>query len=176
MRYLLLLGIAGLLFSCSKDEDDDTPSMPDPGLTFELKSSSLDVIKRSELHANLTTEDISIFDPVHQKNKNYRAFPLKDVLEYAYGQALDSTQNYIFLFEALDGFKDTTTYNMAMETGGYIAVEDLDVNGTNSWEPVALENNNDPYPFYVVWKGPNQNPTTDNYPWPYQLSVINLVE
>ncbi len=174
-RCLILLSIIALLFSCSKDEDD-RPVLPDPALTFAFNGNQVDVIKRSALRSDLSSEDINLFDPVHQKNKSYRALPLKDVLIYAYGQRLDTTQQYTFIFTALDGFTDTASYGMAMESGGYIAIEDLDVSGTDNWEPVARENNNDPYPFYVVWKGPDQSPTTDNYPWPYQLSVIDLVE
>ncbi len=173
----ILLSIVIVVFTaCSKDEEEDKPSLPDPTLAFLMNGNVVNTLSLSGLKSNLDEEDISIFDHVHQKNKNYRAFPLDDVLEYAYGSLLDSAEDKDFLFKALDGYQVTASYDTATEDGGYLAFEDLDVSGSTNWEPVARENNNDPAPYYIVWSGSGQNPTTDGYPWPYQLSQIDLTD
>lgn len=170
-KIVLLLCISLTFVSCS-DEDD----FPNPFLVIELDGRDLHYIPLLNLRNNVNSHQISIFDPVHGKQKNYRAFLLREVLVYSYGTEFTTLNldNVLITFSALDGFTATATGSRCIETGGYIAYEDLDVDGAANWERVAPENNNDPAPLYVVWSGNDQNPTTDGYPWPYQLSKISL--
>jgi hypothetical protein len=168
----LVIALCIVVFATSCEDDSLTPN---PTLIIQIDGVDLHYITLFNLKNNLQTEEISIFDPVHGKQKRYRAFLLKDILEYSYGNALTANiDNSTLTFNALDGFSATASGNRAVEDGGYLAFEDLDVAGEANWEKVASENNNDPAPFYIVWSGSDQNPTTNGYPWPYQLSQINL--
>ncbi|MFY0604589.1 MAG: hypothetical protein JXQ93_11655 [Flavobacteriaceae bacterium] len=170
-RVLLLVFTAFTIVSCNSDSD-----FPNPLLTIELDGREILYIPLVYLKDNLISHQISIFDPVHGKQKNYRAFLLREVLVFSYGTDLTSLNldDVTLTYSALDGFSATATGALSIEQGGYIAYEDLDIEGPSNWERVAPENNNDPAPLYIVWSGDNQNPTTDGYPWPYQLSKINL--
>lgn len=167
--FLLVVVFVGIT-ACNKDET----IVYNPSLTIQVDSQDKGIRTLDQLKANLTAQNISIFDPVHGKQKNYRAFPLEDVLFYVFEASFLPTNGTI-TFSALDGFMASASVNMALESGGFLAFEDLDVTGEANWEAVASENNNDPAPFYIVWSGQNQNPTTNGYPWPYQLEVINLI-
>jgi len=166
---ILLVLLMVLAVSCSKD---DTVAH-NPTLTVQVDGINKGEHSLNQMKANLTSQSISIFDPVHGKQKNYRAFPLADALYYFYETPFLPANGMIH-FSALDGFMVSAVVTMAIENGGFLAFEDLDVAGEANWEGVVPENNNDPAPFYIVWSGQNQNPTTDGYPWPYQLSTINL--
>lgn len=167
---IVLIILAVFAVACSKD---DTVTH-NPTLTVQIDGQNKGVHSLSQMKANLTAQSISIFDPVHGKQKNYRAFPLADALQYFYETPFLPANGTVH-FSALDGFMVSASTAMAAENGGFLAFEDLDVAGEANWEGVAPENNNDPAPFYIVWSGQNQNPTTDGYPWPYQLETINLV-
>jgi hypothetical protein len=167
---IIVLMLTVFAISCSKD--DAVPH--NPTLTIQVDGQNKGMFNLSQLKANLTAQSISIFDPVHGKQKNYRAFPLADALFYLFESNFLPTNGTV-QFSALDGFMASASVNRATEIGGFLAFEDLDVAGEANWEGVAPENNNDPAPFYIVWSGQNQNPTTDGYPWPYQLETINLV-
>lgn len=168
-KVILLVVVLVGITACSKDET----VAHNPTLTIQIDGQNKGVHTLNQLKANLTAQSISIFDPVHGKQKNYRAFPLAAALQYFYETPFLPTSGTVH-FSALDGFMVSATVTMATENGGFLAFEDLDVAGEANWEAVAPENNNDPAPFYIVWSGQNQNPTTDGYPWPYQLEKINL--
>lgn len=171
MKKIVILILAMMIVAaCSKEET----SSYNPSLIIQIDGQQKGTQSLNELKANLIAQNISIFDPVHGKQKNYRAFRLEDVLFFVYETNFLPTNGTVH-FSALDGFMVSASVNMATENGGFLAFEDLDVAGEANWEGVAPENNNDPAPFYIVWSGPNQNPTTDGYPWPYQLETINLV-
>lgn len=169
-KVFVILTVFIVLISCSKDDG----ASYNPMLTVQIDGQTKGMHGLIQLKANLTAQTISIFDPVHGKQKNYRAFRLEDVLFYVFETNFLPTNGTIH-FSALDGFMVSASVNRATENGGFLAFEDLDVAGEANWEGVAPENNNDPAPFYIVWSGQNQNPTTNGYPWPYQLETINLV-
>jgi hypothetical protein len=179
MKYFThILAFVFLFIACDKDEDNELPTEADPAIAFSINGTSVNSLSRSELISQLSTDTINLYDWVHGKRKDYRAFALEDVLETAFGstaylQAIFEDKK--FVFSALDGFTDTATVAQIFTQTGYIALEDLNVNGINNWELVAQENNNNPYPFYVVWSdSATQNSTLDGYPWPYQLSNIDI--
>ncbi|MBO6522879.1 MAG: hypothetical protein JJ971_03565 [Balneolaceae bacterium] len=168
--YILLFAVITLGACSSNSEDDNSPT-----ISFRVDGDEVNILTRTELRDALDSFVIAYYDTVYEKEKNLRAFLLRDVLELGFSMQLQNNQNAIFTFMALDGFEDSATSDQAAETGGYIAFEDLDVDGTENWEPVVTENNNDPAPFYVVWTGSHQVPD-NSYPWPYQLFAINMIE
>lgn len=165
----MVLGLTTLT-ACSSNNDDDSPT-----ISFRVSGSEVKVLSRNDLKNELTSHAISYYDTVHHKTKNMQAFVLKEVLELGYSIDVESKPYAQFMFMALDGFQDSATGAQAAEAGGYIAFEDLDVEGSENWELVASENDNNPAPFYVVWTGTGQVPV-NSYPWPYQLFAVNLTE
>ncbi|NAS12215.1 hypothetical protein [Poritiphilus flavus] len=159
-----------IFVACSNDEEKVPES--DPSIVFSMGSVEINEISRGFMLSVLASHKISYYDTVYEKPKNLVAFKLRDVLELGYEINLDTIRNSTFTFLALDGFQDSASSHQANEPGGYIAFEDLDVEGLENWEPVAIENNNNPAPFYVVWINEGQTPE-DGYPWPYQLYAID---
>ncbi len=168
--FILLLAVIAL-GACSSNNDDDNS----PTISFRVDGNEVNILTRNELQDALDSFAITYYDTVYEKEKNLRAFLLSEVLELGFSTQLQNNPNATYTFMALDGFQDSATSDQAAETGGYIAFEDLDVDGIENWEPVATENNNDPAPFYVVWTGSQQVPD-NSYPWPYQLFAINRTE
>ncbi len=158
-----------ITIACDSDNDEDNS----PTITFRVDGEQVKVLSRAQMQDALQAFSITYYDTVHEKTKNMRAFLLSDVLELGFEMQLENLANSTVNFIALDGFEDSATGVQANEEGGYVAFEDLDVEGIENWEPVALENNNDPAPFYVVWTNPEQVPDNE-YPWPYQLFAIDL--
>ncbi len=167
--HLVVLPLLFLFTSCSEDAEAPTNN---PTLIFNRADVKVNELSRDQMFNALMSYEIGYYDTVFEKPKNLRAFKLRDVLELGYATNLDTIENSTFTFLALDGFQDSATSVQANEPGGYIAFEDLDVEGSDNWEPVATENNNDPAPFYVVWINEDQTPE-DGYPWPYQLYAID---
>jgi len=173
MKYIRLILVAVLLISigCDSDSNEDNS----PTITFRVNGEQFKVLTRSEMQDQLEVFSITYYDTVYEKTKNLRAFELRELLELGFEIELANHANSTFNFLALDGFEDSATGLQAIEQGGHVAFEDLDVDGSENWEPVATENNNDPAPFYVVWTNPEQVPD-NSYPWPYQLFAIDLLQ
>ena len=118
-----------------------------------------------------------MYDALHRKDKNYRVFALSDLLNFVFGDRLSNTNSALNIqFSALDGYMVTASVTLLTEPGGYLVFEDLDVDGAENWENIVEERNNNPAPYYIVWTGEQQDPFDNEYPWPYQLREINLVE
>jgi len=168
--FVLLMILCCSLPSCSNDDDVTTT---DPTIVFTNGTVEVNTFTRSFMQNTLPSYELDYYDSVHEKQKKLRAFELKDVLSLAYDIDLETLGDATFTFKALDGFQDSATNLQVNESGGYIAFEDLDVEGIDNWELVATENNNNPAPFYVVWINTEQTPA-DGYPWPYQLFSVEL--
>lgn len=167
-KYLVLVLLLPLVFlSCSGDDDNS------PAIKFITSGGVVEELSRNELLDIIPTFEISYYDTVYRKNKNLRAFSLRDVLVAGFGDHLETADGTLFRFHALDGYQVEANRALSFQAGGYVAFEDLDVDGLENWEPVATENNNDPAPYYVFWNGASQVPA-QGYPWPYQLHTIVL--
>ena len=106
------------------------------------------------------------------KNKRYKAFKVKEIVDFAY-QARWSSKTYSsVLFTTLDNYEAMSNLDKIKEGGGYLAFEDLDQD--KGWEPVGYGNAN-PGPFYLVWTGKEQT-KANAYPWPWQVSGLNLIK
>ncbi|PSW20872.1 cytochrome c [Photobacterium sanctipauli] len=132
----------------------------------KVQSYSLESLKKA-----LPVHNVDIFDPQYNKNKQYQAFKLHDVLAYVYGDAwlqkLDTDVNFI----ALDGYQAVSDYKKVLDKGGYIVFKDRQYPG---WEGIG-RNKASPGPFYLVWDDKQKGPKK-GYPWPYQLAKIDTVD
>ena len=135
-----------------------------------VKQLDLEMMK-----ANCEVAAVVIEDPYYKKKKSFLAFPLKEVLALGFGKTAKELAKEELFFEALDGYVKPAKGARAVEDGGFIAFADADRSkgGVPGWEPIDRRGL-DPSPFYIVWARPGQTDTA-GYPWPYQLSSIEIV-
>jgi len=148
-------------------------SAAEPALEFRVAGASVTAVPLSALEKILPARDLTLtnaeFWPGHAKR--YRAFALRDVLDYAFGKKWLSNDYSDISFVALDGYAAVGPLEKASEDGGFLAFKDLDA--ASGWEPVG-GHQADPGPFFVVWTGTTQT-TANQYPWPWQVAALNLV-
>ena len=114
------------------------------------------------MNEKLKQYKISFFDPYYSKEKNYKAFKLKEFLNYAYGSEWNSGNYTEISFIAFDGYDAASVISNLNQEGGYLLFQDLDF---RDWESISFTEAS-PGPFYVVWTNPNQTPK-NSYPWPW---------
>lgn len=172
-RILFLLSIPLILISCSDDDTD----LSGPSIIVEHNGVQVNELFLNQLKLNLNSREVSLYDQLHRKQKNYRVFVLADLLRHFYTDSLNTTSTSLNIqFRALDGYTVEAPLSQMLEDGGYLAFEDLDVEGESNWEIIVPERSNNPAPYYIIWSGENQDPFDSGYPWPYQLRTINLEE
>lgn len=170
----LLIAIAvimGSLLIINIIQGKDPSFSEHPTLEFLISGEVVKDIDLGALKENLETYKISFYDPMYEKEKRYDGFALVDVLELGFGDKWKSSDYTDVAFEALDGYTAVSSTSKLAEPGGYIVFKDLDY---KDWEPVSIKQA-DPGPFYLVWTGKDQT-TANEYPWPWQLSSINLIK
>jgi mono/diheme cytochrome c family protein len=147
---------------------------PEPALEFLVSGASSATVPLSALKAAVKSRRISFPSPFSDppgKLKTYEAFALRDLLDYAFGRRWLSPEYSHVAFVARDGYAAVGALAKADEDGGFVAFRDLDV--ASGWEPVG-GHGADPGPFFVVWTGTRQT-TADQYPWPWQVTALNLI-
>ena len=127
-------------------------------------------ITLKDMKDNLKQHTITFFDPQYSKEKNYKAFKLKDFLNMAYGNEWMSSDYTDISFKAYDGYDSISVTSNLKQDGAYLVFKDLDY---EDWEPVSYTKAY-PGPFYIVWVNKNQT-TKNGYPWPWQLASMNLI-
>jgi mono/diheme cytochrome c family protein len=125
----------------------------------------------SQLRSALAVQDVALRDPHYQKQKQFRAFALADVLDLAFGDRWRTDNFPEIVFTAVDGYRAVSTSKKSGEEGGYLAFADLDQDG--GWEMMGKSQTN-PGPFYIVWLGADQG-SAQAYPWPWQLAEISIL-
>ena len=143
----------------------------EPFLKFRLDGEVVAKVSLVELQDEIKSHNVRFFNPLVNKEKNYKAFSIKDVLNFAYQTKWVSDEYSDIAFIALDGYEAVSNLGKLRENGGFLAFRDLDVK--NGWEPVGYKKAN-PGPFLLVWTGKDQT-TTNAYPWPWQISEVNLL-
>ncbi len=134
-----------------------------------ISGKQQNTLSLKEMKEKLKQYKISFFDPYYSKEKNYKAFKLKEFLNYAYGSEWNSGNYTEISFIAFDGYDAASVISNLNQEGGYLVFQDLDF---RDWESISFTKAY-PGPFYVVWTNPNQTPK-NGYPWPWQLETINL--
>lgn len=148
-----------------------SPAYPDTAkLQFYISSKPAGVFTLDQLKTELKVHEITLSDPHYAKVKRFSAFRVQDVLQLAYGEQWKKPVYTDVTFTALDGYKAIGKLALLKQKGGYIAFDDLDIDG---WELISKKQVV-AGPFYLVWKGAEQT-TARGYPWPWQLASINLV-
>ena len=132
------------------------------------------VLSADTLAARCGAQTISLDDPYYGARKTYRACPLAAVLQLGFGQPITDFAGETVFFRASDGYAKPAPPALLAEPGGFLALADLDhARGADpGWQPIDLKQV-DPGPFYVVWTGAAQQ-DTHRYPWPYQLTEIEI--
>lgn len=140
-------------------------------LTFTKGGKTAAVFTPEALSAKVAPVDVSFFDPHHGRNKRYRCWPIKAVMDAAYGKAWDRTEYSEIVLTARDGYASQSAAGKLTQDGGCLAFADLDAGV--GWEPIGRKKA-DPGPYYLVWTKPEQS-TENAYPWPWQLASIGLI-
>jgi mono/diheme cytochrome c family protein len=148
----------------------------DTTLTFLRNGTEVKRLDRAALERACQVTTVTIDDPYYGRVKRFRACPLAEVLALGFGP-LDDAQAEEGLdgfFRARDGYVKPATVARMREPGGYLAFADAErMRGADpGWEPIDRRQV-DPGPYYVVWQKPEQR-DPHRYPWPYQLTTIEL--
>ncbi len=167
MRSFLTLAVAlaAVTAACSKAKEDD----PQAVLTFVEGGKELRTLSLKSLAHDIATEQVQGYDPYYNKDKRFRALPLKRILQLGFPGVSDLEQKE-FILRAKDGYAAYFRGSLATDEGAYVAFEDQDVAG---WEPIGPQKAN-PAPFYVVWSKPEQK-NLETHPRPWQLAKIEMV-
>lgn len=164
-KSLFTLFTAFLLLTVSVSTGEENPV-----LEFLISDKNEKSMNLYELENRLDTSTVRIKDPIYGKEKRYKAFVLKEVLDLAYGEKWRDDKFTDISFYARDGYEAVAETSKLKQDGGYLVFRDLEY---ENWEPIG-ERKADPSPFYIVWKG-NDQKTENGYPWPWQLEKINLI-
>lgn len=166
-RSMLRALIAVVLLSSSAAAAADIRFIRDG---IEVRRLDLDTLKQT-----YRAEVVTIDDPYYGARKSFRGFRLHDVLEAGFGEKVAMLAGEDFFFQALDGYVKLAEGKTLAEEGGFVTFADVgrERAGEPGWEPIDRRQV-DPGPFYVVWAKPAQR-DVHRYPWPYQLSAIEIV-
>lgn len=116
-----------------------------------------------------------VVDPVYLGVKRYEGYPLDELLNKVPGIDQLRSSDAELLFLTLDGYTPTMPLRTAYTKKGLIAVRDLGAEDGHDWVPFKKGGSTaTPAPFYLVWKG--LIPNVKEYPWPYQLKKIVIVD
>lgn len=113
------------------------------------------------------------YDPFFKKIKNYRAYPLRSLLE-PYLKKLDidvsSESDAVITFFCTDGYKPTLQLSKFLTGEPFLAFRDEDIPSKEQYWPDSLKVKFPP--FYLVWKDISVEDQT--FPWPYGLYKIRI--
>ena len=143
-------------------------------LKFKRPGAAPVTLTLAEMAQKCGIQTIQLDDPYYGVRKSYRACPLAAVLALGFGKPITDFAGQTVFFRALDGYAKPAPASLLAEPGGFVAFADLDhAQGDDpGWQPIDRKQV-DPGPFYVVWAGAGQHDAT-RYPWPYQLSEIEI--
>jgi mono/diheme cytochrome c family protein len=143
-------------------------------LQFVRNGTTVRTVDLAALKAACPVQTVSLDDPYYQRRMSFLACPLADVVRLGFGQPVEALAGETFLLRARDGYAKPASGARLVEPGGFLAYADAaHARGDDpGWQPIDRKQV-DPGPFYVVWTAPQQaDPLT--YPWPYQLTTIEI--
>ncbi len=166
---IAVIMVSLLIINILQDKDSNITQYP--SLKFLISRVIVKDVNLKDLEENIETHEIKFHDPMYKKEKSYKGFKVQDVLELGFGDEWKSSEFTDVVFEALDGYVSVSPVSKLKQSGGYIVFSDLDF---EEWEQISIKEVT-PGPFYLVWTGKDQT-TANKYPWPWQLSSINLIK
>ncbi len=143
-------------------------------LHFVRDGAPVRTVDLAALKAHCQVQTVTIDDPYYGRRKSFRACALTDVLRFGFGQPVEALAADSFLLRARDGYAKPATGPRLGVPGEFLAFADAErAHGDDpGWEPIDRKQV-DPGPFYVVWTQPQQA-DPNRYPWPYQLTTIEI--
>jgi len=143
-------------------------------LHFVRDGAPVRTVDLAALKAACHVQTVSIDDPYYRRRKSFLACPLADVIRLGFGQPVESLAGESFVLRARDGYAKPASGARLAEPGAFLAFADADrLRGDDpGWEPIERKQA-DPGPYYLVWTQPQQADTHE-YPWPYQLTTIEI--
>ncbi len=116
---------------------------------------------------------VEVDDPVYKRKQRYQGFWLRDLLEHLSRGGQPESEVYV-RFRCKDGYLPLMPLIRALGGKGLLAIRDAAAPQGEDWQrlpgsaPPAT-----PAPGYLVWLSPAGDP--EEYPWPYQITAIELV-
>lgn len=159
MKRLYFLPVIALVLACQE------PTGATAHLTrvSSIESDTLDIQEWWRLSQNTTTDTVTIaFDHFFKREKQYRVFPLEDLLQ----NRLD-TAGKVLTFLCKDGYKPSMSFAKALAKRGFVAIKDLDAAPDKAWIDTLHEEFS---PYYLVWE--NIPYEDHSMPWPFGLTHI----
>lgn len=125
----------------------------------------------AQLQQQLPVQQVSLYDPSYNQQKNYRGFLFKELLQKAGFPALDSDDTLVLT--ASDGYAPTLTAAQLQQQQPMLVFAEAD-KADFSFTPLQQGKGMlSPAPFYLVWPGAGK--AAEQYAWPYQLVKIELI-
>jgi len=177
--FLFALLITGASIGCERAPESPQPDAALPPAADATASPSNEVSSRhavkftsadgetksfslAELIENVPTHEVTVHDPLYNKEKTFQAFSLRELIPYGFGQSAEELADQDIVLGALDGYTVPTHGARLFEDGGYAAFADEAPEG---WEPIEAKKA-DPSPLYMIWtKDTQQNEQTHPRPW-----------
>ena len=159
MVSVLLLCLASALVAAA---DDDTLEVVVAGQSRQYS--------RAALEKALVTHTLTVADPDHDAPVTYDAFALNDVLKLA---GAEQSHGDELVFGARDGYAPTVAYAKLATHAAFVAYREH--GNAQGFGPVkqgkAMVS---PAPYFLVWA--EGKSLSADFPWPYQLIRIEVVD
>src|SRR5262249_51796405 len=111
------------------------PRGGDPGarLVFARDGRTIAILTERELEAAVPVEPFTAYDPYYQRQKTWRALPMRHVLARGFGAGVAIDREQLAL-RARDGYTVPIAGAALTDDGCYLAVADVDA---PAWEPIG---------------------------------------
>jgi mono/diheme cytochrome c family protein len=144
-------------------------------LTLEAGNTKLS-FTLAELKKKLPPQTVTIQDPVYGRAVTYDAFNLDDVLKLLKDPSKPDAQNPAdeIVFGAVDGYAPSMPAAKLKGHVAYLAYQEHGRKDGKRWGTFEQgKAKMTPAPYYMVWK--EGTSLGEDYPWPYQLVRVELV-
>lgn len=140
--------------------------------TVSLRFSEL-----AKINEKMGLTELSVQDPVYQKQKTYIGFPLKKVIDFASTKFSDLNLNHFngeILFHCKDGYAPTATLEQIQKNDALLAIQEKGRTSESPWEPLVQNGKSIEFkPAYIVWSNHKKN---QHLPWPYQVVKLRFID
>lgn len=146
-------------------------------LTFRAPSMAPTALDLATLTRACGEQAIAVDDPYHGRRMQYRALPLRCVLEQGFaargGAASLATESV--LLRARDGYTRSASGASLADPHAFLAFGEVGLDAAGAaprFSPIDRRQI-DPAPFYLVWTDVARGDPHE-HPWPYQLVTIEV--